>query len=205
MKSMQETVCITPRFDFLVTPIAGVWQVRRKPIMDARGFFARAYCADEFQAIGLMQPIVQINHSYSRAAGTVRGLHFQHPPHHETKIVSCPVGRIYDVAVDLRQGSPTYLQAFGAELSAENRMSLVIPPGCAHGFQALCDDAETQYYVTSPYHGAAEDGLNPLDPILAIRWPLAVTELSDRDAQRTLIDPVTYAGIAGPFEGNFSD
>lgn len=200
MKPMTESVCNTPRFEFLAAPIAGVWLVRRKPITDARGFFARAYCADEFRAVGLVRPIVQINHSYSRVAGTVRGLHFQHPPHHETKIVSCPVGRIHDVAVDLRVGSPTYLQSFGVELSAENRMSLVIPPGCAHGFQTLCDDAETLYYVTSPYHGAAEDGLNPFDPALAIRWPLTVTEVSERDAQRMLIDTVTYSGLRGPFD-----
>lgn len=199
MKTMTEPVRTTPRFDFLPTPISGVWQVRRKHITDARGFFARAYCAEEFQTIGLVRPIAQINHSYSRVAGTVRGLHFQHPPYHETKIVSCPVGRIYDVAVDLRRGSPTYLHAFGVELSADNRMCLVIPPGCAHGFQTLCNDAETLYYVTASYHGPAEDGLNPFDPILAIRWPLTVTEVSDRDAQRALIDPAAYAGITGPF------
>ena len=200
MNAMGDVVRATQRFDFLVTPIAGVWVVRRKPIADARGFFARAYCAEEFRTIGLVRPILQINHSYSRVAGTVRGLHFQHPPHHETKIVGCPVGRIYDVVVDLRRGSPTYLQWFGAELSAENRASLVIPPGCAHGFQTLCDDAETLYYVTAPYHGAAEDGLSPFDPALAIRWPLAVTEVSERDAQRTPIDPETYPGIAELFE-----
>lgn len=201
MNRMNDSVRTSPRFDFVATPIAGVWQVRRKPAVDSRGFFARAYCSEEFKTIGVVQSVVQINHSYSRIAGTVRGLHFQHPPHHETKIVSCPVGRIFDVAVDLRRNSPTYLHTFGAELSAENRTCLVIPPGCAHGFQTLCDEAETLYYVTSPYHGAAEDGLNPFDPVLAIRWPLAATEVSERDAQRALIDRVTYAGIGECLEG----
>lgn len=194
---MNDAVRSTQRFDFSQTPLAGVWLVRRKPIADARGFFARAYCAEEFRAIGVTQGIVQINHSQSRSAGTVRGLHFQHPPHHETKIVGCPAGRIYDVAVDLRAGSPTYLQWFGAELSEQNRLSLVIPPGCAHGFQTLVDGAEALYFVTAPYEGPAEDGLNPFDPALAIRWPLAATEVSPRDAQRAPIDPATYAGITG--------
>ena len=123
------TPVATARFRFEPTPLAGVWLVQRQPIADARGFFARLYCAEEFAAIGLAEPPVQINHSYSRHAGTVRGLHFQHPPHPETKIVSCPAGRIFDVAVDLRRGSPTFLQWFGAELSAENQRSLVVPPG----------------------------------------------------------------------------
>lgn len=200
MNRTGESALATPRFNFLPTAIAGVWLVRRKPIADARGFFARDYCAEEFRAIGLVQPIAQINHSHSRVAGTVRGLHFQHAPHHETKIVGCPVGRIYDVAVDLRRGSPTYLRWFGTELSAGNGARLVIPPGCAHGFQTLCDGAETLYYVTAPYHGAAEDGLSPFDPALDIRWPLAATEVSDRDAQRAPIDSATYPGITGFFE-----
>lgn len=191
----------TPRFTFEATPLAGVWQVRRKPIGDARGFFARAWCAGEFGAIGLAPAIAQINHSYSRRAGTVRGLHFQHPPHHETKIVSCPVGRIFDVAVDLRLGSPTYLQWFGAELSADAGNSLVVPPGCAHGFQTLVDDAETLYLVSTPYCGTAEDGIHPFDAAVGVRWPLPVTELSERDAARAALDPAE-AAIALPQAGH---
>jgi dTDP-4-dehydrorhamnose 3,5-epimerase len=184
----------TPRFDFEATPLAGVWLVQRKPIGDARGFFARLYCAEEFRAIGVQVALSQLNHSFSRQAGTVRGLHFQHAPHQETKIVSCPAGRIYDVAVDLRRGSPTFLQWFGTELSAENQRSLVIPPGFAHGFQTLSDNAQTLYCVTEAYHAAAEDGLSPFDPALGVRWPLAATEVSARDAQRAAIDPATYPG-----------
>jgi dTDP-4-dehydrorhamnose 3,5-epimerase len=108
--------------------------------------------------------------------------------------VSCPAGRIYDVAVDLRRGSPTFLQWFGTELSADNQRSLVIPPGFAHGFQTLSDNAQTLYCVTEAYHAAAEDGLSPFDPALGVRWPLAATEVSARDAQRAAIDPATYPG-----------
>jgi dTDP-4-dehydrorhamnose 3,5-epimerase len=190
----------TARFRFEPTPLAGVWLVQRQPIADARGFFARLYCAEEFAAIGLASPPVQLNHSYSRHAGTVRGLHFQHPPHHETKIVSCPAGRIFDVAVDLRRGSPTYLQWFGAELSAENQRSLVVPPGFAHGFQTLEDDSQTLYAVTAPYSGAAEDGVNPFDAAVGVAWPLAASEVSPRDAQRASIDRASYTGIAWPKE-----
>jgi dTDP-4-dehydrorhamnose 3,5-epimerase len=188
----------TARFGFEPTPLAGCWLVQRRPIADARGFFARLYCAEEFAAIGLAGPPVQINHSYSRHAGTVRGLHFQHPPHHETKIVSCPAGRIFDVAVDLRRGSPTFLQWFGAELSAENQRSLVVPPGFAHGFQTLVDDSQTLYAVTAPYSGAAEDGVNPFDAAVGVAWPLAATEVSPRDAQRAALDRASYSGIAWP-------
>lgn len=187
---------LTPRFEFHPTPLAGVWRVARKPIRDARGFFARLYCAEEFAAIGLTLSIAQINHSHSRLAGTVRGLHFQHPPHHETKIVSCPVGRIFDVAVDLRRDSPTYLQWYGAELSAENQQCLVIPPGFAHGFQTLDADSETIYFVTAPYSGAAEDGVHPFDPAINVAWPLPAAEVSERDAKRAMIDRATYPGIA---------
>lgn len=186
---------LTPRFEFHPTPLAGVWRVARKPIRDARGFFARLYCAEEFRAIGLDLPIAQINHSHSRQAGTVRGLHFQHPPHHETKIVSCPVGAIFDVAVDLRRGSPTFLQWYGAELSAANQQSLVIPPGFAHGFQTLSTDAETIYFVTAPYSGAAEDGVHPFDPAVGIVWPVPPTEVSERDAKRAMLDRGSYGGV----------
>lgn len=190
----------TARFRFEPTSLAGVWLVQRQPIADARGFFARLYCAEEFAAIGLTGPPVQINHSYSRHAGTVRGLHFQHPPHHETKIVSCPAGRIFDVAVDLRRGSPTFLQWFGAELSAENQRSLVVPPGFAHGFQSLEDNSQTLYAVTAPYSGAAEDGVNPFDAAVGVAWPLPATEVSPRDAQRASIASAGYAGVAWPVE-----
>ncbi len=184
------------RFAFTPTPLPGLWQAQRQPIRDARGFFARFYCAQEFAAIGVVQPLAQINHSFSQQPGTLRGLHFQHPPHAETKVVSCLSGRIFDVAVDLRHGSPSFLQWFGVELSAQAQNSLVIPPGFAHGFQTLEADSEILYLVTTAYSAEYEDGLHPLDPALAIAWPLPVAEISARDAQRPLLDVATYTGIA---------
>jgi dTDP-4-dehydrorhamnose 3,5-epimerase len=194
---MLEPVAVeTPRFSFRPTPLAGLWQVQRKPIRDARGFFARFYCAQEFAAVGLAQPLAQINHSFSHLPGTLRGLHFQHPPHAETKVVSCLGGRIWDVAVDVRAGSPTFLQSFGTELSAAGQNSLLIPPGFAHGFQTLEPDSEIVYLVSAPYSAEREDGLHPLDPALAIAWPLPVAEISARDAQRPLL-AADYRGLHG--------
>lgn len=186
----------TARFRFHPAPLAGLWRVSRKPIGDARGFFMRSYCAEEFATIGLTAPLAQINHSASSRKGTVRGLHFQHPPHAETKVVTCIAGAIFDVALDLRAGSPTFLQWFGMELSAANQESLLIPPGFAHGFQTLQDDSEVLYLVDAPYSGAAEDGVNPFDPTVGIRWPVEVSEVSERDAQRAYLDRERHAGIA---------
>lgn len=188
-------VVTTQRFVFCPTGFAGVWQVVRKPIADERGFFSRFYCAQEFGAIGLRQPLAQINHSLSCRAGTVRGLHFQHPPHAETKVVTCLVGRIFDVAVDLRRDSPTFLQWVGIDLSAENQRSLVIPPGFAHGYQTLCDNAEILYLVTVPYSAEYEDGLNPFDPTVGIHWPVAASDVSQRDAERALLNAAAYRGL----------
>lgn len=185
----------TGRFEFHPTPLDGLWRVTRKPIRDARGFFSRFYCAAEFKAIGIDSPIAQINHSFSARCGTVRGMHFQHEPHTETKIVTCTTGRIFDVAVDLRRDSPTFMQWFGTELSAANQESLVIPRGFAHGFQALEDNAEVIYLVTSAYSAGAEDGLNPFDPEIGIAWPLPATEISERDADRAFLDRRTYRGL----------
>lgn len=195
-RSNETGVVTAQRFTFHPTGFAGVWQVFRKPIADERGFFSRFYCAREFGAIGLHRPLAQINHSLSRRSGTVRGLHFQHPPHAETKVVTCLAGRIFDVAVDLRRNSPTFLRWLGIELSAENQSSLVIPPGFAHGYQTLCDDAEILYLVTAPYSAEYEDGLNPFDPTLDIHWPIVATDVSRRDAERVLLNAVDYEGLS---------
>jgi dTDP-4-dehydrorhamnose 3,5-epimerase len=183
------------RFTFHATPLQGVWGVSRKPIIDNRGFFSRFYCAEEFAAIGLGKPLVQINHSLSRRRGTVRGMHFQNPPHAETKVITCMAGVVFDVAVDLRHDSPTFLQWFGLELSAQNQRSLVIPPGFAHGYQTMTDDAEILYLVTTPYTATSEDGFNPFDPAIGIRWPAPVSDVSSRDADRTHIDLLSYRGL----------
>lgn len=185
----------TERFVFEPAPLAGVWRVQCRARHDSRGFFARGYCAEEFRAVGLVQPIAQINHSRTAEAGTVRGLHFQHAPAAETKIVRCTAGRIFDVAVDLRRGSPTFLRWYGAELSADGGASLLIPPGFGHGFQALEPAAEVLYLVTAAYRPEHEDGLHPLDPALAIGWPLPPCGLSERDAARPFVDTASYPGV----------
>ena len=175
------------RFDFRPTPLSGLMVAQRKPIEDSRGFFARFFCVDDFRQVGFTKPIVQINHTLTRKKGAVRGLHFQRPPHGETKVVSCLKGDIFDVAVDLRRGSPTFLRWHGEVLSAENGKSLLIPEGFAHGFQALTDDCGLLYLHTTLFHPEAEDALNVNDPQLAIVWPLAMTELSERDRAHSFI------------------
>lgn len=184
----------TAHFDFHFTTISDLFVLQRKPIADARGFFCRFFCAEEFQSIGLTKPIAQINHTYTKKKGAVRGLHFQYPPCAEVKIVSCLQGEIFDVAVDIRKDSPTFLRWFGISISADNKKSLFIPAGFAHGFQALTEDTETLYLVTADYNPAKEDALNAEDPLLGVRWPAKITELSDKDKAVPFIDQ-TYQGI----------
>jgi dTDP-4-dehydrorhamnose 3,5-epimerase len=182
------------RFDFHDLPLPGLKLVQRKPITDARGFFARFYCADEFRAAGLDKPVAQINHTLTRSKGAVRGLHFQHPPHAETKLVSCLSGAVFDVAVDVRTGSSTFLRWHGEILSAENQRSLLIPEGFAHGFQALTENCELLYLHTAAFHPGAEGAVNIADPALAIQWPLPVSELSERDRAHPFLD-AHFSGI----------
>ncbi|MEI6268131.1 MAG: dTDP-4-dehydrorhamnose 3,5-epimerase [Methylococcaceae bacterium] len=176
------------RFDFTTTPLTGLTLVQRKVTEDHRGFLSRFYCANDFSEAGLNTPIVQINHTLTKTKGAVRGLHFQNPPHAEIKLVSCLQGEIFDVAVDLRKNSPTFLQWHGVVLSAQNRQSLLIPEGFAHGFQALSQDCELIYLHTAAYHPEAEGALNVADPRLNIAWPLAITEISERDRNHKLIE-----------------
>lgn len=168
-------------FEFHSTPLSGLTVIQRKPIEDDRGFFCRFYCFEEFADAGLKQGIVQINHTLTRKKGAVRGLHFQYPPHAETKIVSCLKGEIYDIAVDLRQDSPTFLSWYAEVLSDDNRKSFLIPEGFAHGFQTLTEDCELIYLHTASYAPNAEGGLNVNDPHLAISWPLSIEEISNKD------------------------
>lgn len=170
-------------------PLAGLHRVQRQPLADERGFFARLFCAEELAAAGWTQPVAQINHSHTALAGTVRGLHYQHPPHAEMKLVTCVRGEVFDVAVDLRHGSPTFLQWHAERLSADNGRALLIPPGFAHGFQALSDGAELLYCHSAAHVPGSEAGLHPLDSRLAIAWPLSPAGLSPRDAgQRALTE-----------------
>lgn len=170
------------RFTVTDLPLHGLKLVQRQRMGDSRGFLARLFCAEELAAAGWSGPIAQLNHTLTSRRGTVRGLHFQHAPHAEIKLVSCLRGRIWDVAVDLREDSPTFGRWHAEELSAENGCALLIPQGCAHGFQTLTDDVELLYCHSAAYAAHAEGGVHPNDERLAIAWPLPITELSARDA-----------------------
>lgn len=182
------------RFDFSQTPLTGLISVQRKAIEDHRGFLSRLYCADEFGYAGIGKPIVQINHTLTRERGAVRGLHFQYPPFMESKLVSCIKGEIFDVAVDLRHDSATFLQWHGEILSVKNRKSLFIPEGFAHGFQTLTEDCELLYLHSAPYRPEVEDALNVTDPTLDISWLLPIAHLSERDRTRLFIDDL-FSGV----------
>ena len=179
---------MSTRFDILATPVAGLHVVQRKPIGDSRGYLERLFCAEELQGLIPGKHIAQINHTLTASSGTVRGMHFQNPPHAETKFVSCLRGEVFDVAVDLRHNSPTFLRWHAEVLSADNHKTLVIPEGFAHGFQTLTDDCEMLYFHTAAYQPGAEGGLNAQDPRLAIQWPLPVAGLSPRDSAQPLLD-----------------
>ncbi len=176
------------RFCWQLTPLQGLLTVDRKPVSDERGFFARFFCAEEFASAGCGFSIAQINHTLTRQKGAIRGMHFQRAPHEEIKFVSCIAGTIFDVAVDMRPGSPTYLQWHGEVLSAENARSLLIPAGFAHGFQTLTEDCQLIYLHDKPYAPGSEGGLNALDPRLAIAWPLEAAQMSKRDSEFPMLD-----------------
>ena len=152
-----------------------------------QGFLSRFYCIEEFKAYGFSKPINQINHTLTRKEGAVRGMHYQIQPYAEIKLVSCIKGEIFDVAVDLRKDSPTFLHWHGEVLSEENKRSLLIPEGFAHGFQALSNDCELIYLHSAPYVKDAEAALNIGDPKLNILWPLNIAELSERDSSHLMI------------------
>lgn len=168
---------------FEKTPIKGAWLVDLKKIGDERGFFSRAWCSQEFENHGISSDLSQANLSFSKQAGTLRGMHFQKSPHSEMKAVRCIRGSLWDVIIDLRPKSETFLQSFGAELSEENRKMLVLPEGCAHGFQTLEDDTEAFYLVSAAYAPSFEAGIRWNDPAFNIAWPIAPTEISQKDSQ----------------------
>src|SRR5215467_5850943 len=159
---------------FSATRLNGAWLIDIEPREDERGFFARTWCRQQLAAQHLDAEIAQESISYNRYRGTVRGLHFQHPPHEETKIVRCTSGAIFDVIVDLRRSSPTYLLWQGFELTADNRRALYIPKGLAHGFQTLTNVAEVSYQISAFYAPEAAGGYRYDDPAFGIAWPLPV-------------------------------
>jgi len=166
---------------FSETRIAGVYLVEEQPIVDERGSYARTFCSKEFAAHGLDDNFVQCNASFNKAAGTLRGLHYQTDPAPEAKFVRCTRGAIVDVALDLRESSPTYLQHVMVELSAQNRRALYVPRYFGHAFQTLVEDTEVTYQVSEFYTPEAEQGLRFDDPKLAIDWPLEATNMSAKD------------------------
>lgn len=175
------------QFSIIETPLEGLKIIERKSICDSRGFLARIFCGDQLKGAGWEKPIAQINQTVTKKKGTVRGMHFQNIPHTEMKLVSCLRGEIWDVAVDLRENSATFLHWHAEKLSAKNCRALLIPEGFAHGFQTLSDDCELLYLHSAQYRPESEAGLSPSDPKLSISWPIDFTEISIKDSNHTLI------------------
>jgi dTDP-4-dehydrorhamnose 3,5-epimerase len=174
---------------FRPTELKDAWLIELEPRGDARGTFARTFCRNEFEARGLAADYVQQNMSTSTQTGTLRGLHFQRPPHTEAKLVRCVRGAVMDVIVDLRRDSPTYLRHQQFELTEDNKLQLYVPPGFGHSFQTLVDDIEVNYLVSAPYMPEYEGGVRWNDPTVGIKWPLPVTTISEKDASWPLLDP----------------
>jgi dTDP-4-dehydrorhamnose 3,5-epimerase len=157
---------------FRETPLKGAYIVELEPIRDERGFFARSFCIEEFTEHGLNPNLVQCSVSFNERKGTLRGMHYQVPPHEESKLVRCTRGAIFDVVVDLRPDSPTFKGSFGTELTAENHKSLYVPEGFAHGFQTLEDETEVLYKMSVLYRPESAQGVRYDDPAFGIEWPL---------------------------------
>jgi dTDP-4-dehydrorhamnose 3,5-epimerase len=173
---------------FTETLLKGSYVIDLNVFSDDRGWFARTYCKNEFNEIGHRDEWVQMNHSFTKQKGSIRGMHYQVPPFSEIKMVRCIAGAVFDVIVDIRKGSPTFLQWFGTALSAENKKMLYIPGGFAHGFQTLEDDTELIYHHSQLYTPGAEGGIKFNDAKININWPLGVTNISERDSQHPLLN-----------------
>ena len=179
--------------NFEATPIDGVWEIETAPRIDERGSLTRVFCAEAFERVAPGLRFVQVNHSITRKCGTIRGLHFQRAPAAEWKLIRCLRGRVFDVAVDLREGSATFGRWHAVALSEDNQRQILIPPGCAHGFQALADRCELLYQHSDAWAPDREDGVRHDDPQIAIAWPEPVTALSPRDGALRRLD----AGFEG--------
>lgn len=180
--------------EFVATPIPGVFEIKLSPFKDERGVFSRIFCPEELQQIGFQKNILQVNHSINHSKGTIRGLHFQNPPVAEIKIIRCLKGKVFDVIVDIRHNSPSFLKWFALELSPEKYNMIYIPEGCAHGFQALEDNSELLYMHTELYHPEKEGALHFSDPLLSIQWPLPAVHVSHKDKNYSLLNE-SFLGI----------
>jgi dTDP-4-dehydrorhamnose 3,5-epimerase len=184
----QSTVRIEP------TPLLGVVLIHTTPVRDHRGRFTRIYCAQEFEHSIRPLNFVQTNLSRTEGRGSVRGLHYQRSPAAEAKLIRCLRGKVFDVTVDLRASSPTFLQWYSVELSEDAECQILIPEGCAHGFQVVSDGAELLYQHTAPYTRDLEGGVRCDDPMIGIKWPLPLASHSQRDSSFALLDK-TFEGI----------
>jgi dTDP-4-dehydrorhamnose 3,5-epimerase len=179
---------VTAQFRVLKSPLADLLLIDRRIVSDDRGYLDRIYGADELLGVvGGSLSVAQINHTLTAMRGTVRGMHFQMPPRAETKLVTCLRGEVFDVAVDLRRSSPTFLRWYGERLTGESHRTMLIPMGFAHGFQSLTDGCEMLYVHSAVYDPASEGGLHPLDPRLAITWPQQIARISARDASHPML------------------
>lgn len=179
---------------FIPTPLEGSYEVSLAPRADSRGWFARFYCKDEFKQIGHDKEWVQMNHSFTAEKGALRGMHFQYPPYSEIKMVRCIAGSVYDVIIDVRKNSQTFLQFYATELSALKKNMLYIPEGFAHGFQTLTDDCELIYFHSEYYTPNGEGGIRFDEPLVNINWPLPVKEISERDSNHPYLNE-NFKGI----------
>jgi dTDP-4-dehydrorhamnose 3,5-epimerase len=173
---------------FTSTPLQGSYTIEVNPMADERGWFARTFCKNEFSKIGHEGEWVQLNHSFTKQKGALRGMHYQLPPFSEVKLVRCIAGAVFDVIVDIRKDSATFLQWFGVELSAQNKKMIYIPQGFAHGFQTLSNDCELIYHHSAFYTPGAERGIKYDEPLINIQWPLAPTTVSERDQQHPFLN-----------------
>ena len=172
---------------FSPTPLSGSFSIDLNPFSDERGWFARYYCKSEFKEIGHSAEWVQMNHSFTKQMGSLRGMHYQEGEYKEIKLVRCIAGKVYDVIIDIRENSPTFLKWFGIELSAENKKMLYIPEGFAHGFQCLSDNCELLYHHSAFYTPGRETGISYNDPAVNIEWPIDITVISERDRNHPFI------------------
>jgi len=179
---------------FISTKLDGVHIVELDRLTDERGFFARVWCPHEFAEHGLNSRVAQSNIGYSERRGTLRGMHYQIAPHEEAKLVRCTRGAVYDVALDLRLDSGTYLEWFGVELTADNARMLYVPPGCAHGYLTLTDGTELFYQTSEFYEPSAARGVRYDDPAFAIEWPIEVLVVSEQDRGWPLVDSMEGKG-----------
>jgi dTDP-4-dehydrorhamnose 3,5-epimerase len=174
--------------NFESTGLNGSYVVDIFPVKDERGWFVRTFCKNEFTKIGHSDEWVQMNHSFTNEAGTIRGMHFQKPPYSETKLIRCIAGNVFDVMIDLRRNSNTFLKWFGIELSAENKKMIFIPGGFAHGFQTLTDNCQLIYHHTAFYKPGFEEGIMYNDKMINVNWPKPVTKISERDNSHPLLN-----------------